>query len=91
MMGSWLASIIGPLARRALVALGIGTVTYTGAMIALQQALGAAKSAMGGMSGEVLSLVAMAGGFEAASIMAGGMVAALSVAALKRFSLKTTG
>lgn len=87
-MGAWLAVIIGPLVKRALVAVGVGTVTYVGAMAALRQALDAAKSAMGGMAGEVLSLVAMAGGFQAASIIAGGLVAALSVSVLKRFALQ---
>lgn len=76
---------------RVLLALGIGTVTYTGLSALLSSLLSQAKASMQGMAPDVASMVAMAGGFEAMSIMAGGMVTALTFAVLKRFALKATG
>lgn len=86
-IGSWLTLAIGPLVKRALVAVGIGTVSYVGASLALNQLLGAAKSALSGLSADVVQILALGGVFEAMSIIAGGMVAALSYQALKKFSL----
>lgn len=90
-LAAFLLSMAAPLVGRVLLALGIGTVTYTGLSALLSSLLSQAKASMQGMAPDVASMVAMAGGFEAMSIMAGGMVTALTFAVLKRFALKATG
>ena len=76
---------------RVLVALGVGTVTYVGLSAAVNSALGSAKSAFGQLGAEVFQLVAMAGVFQAMSIMAGGIIAGVSFMALKNLAMKATG
>lgn len=90
-IAAWIARISWPLVSRVLGSLGIGTVTYTGASSALESALNASKSAMGGLASEVVQLVTMAGFFDAMAISAGGLVSALSWMVLKRFALQSTG
>ena len=88
-IADWLAGISWPLVSRVLSSLGVGTVTYVGADTALTSALSAAKSAFGGMSGDVIQLIAMAGFFEAMAIMSGGIVSGLAWMVMKRFALQT--
>lgn len=88
-LAEWLARISWPLITRVLTAAGIGTVTYTGASTALNTALGSVKTALAGIGGDVLQLLAMAGFFEAMSITAGGIVSGLSWLVLKRFALQS--
>lgn len=90
-IAQWLASITWPLVTRVMVALGVGTVTYTGADTALDSALNAAKAGFVGMSSDILQLLAMAGFFDAMSIMSGGIISGLSWLVLKKFALQTTG
>lgn len=87
-LAEWLARISWPLITRVLTAAGIGTVTYAGANTALETALGSVKTALAGIGGDVLQLLAMAGFFEAMSITAGGIVSGLSWLVLKRFALQ---
>lgn len=88
-IADWLAGISWPLVSRVLSSLGVGTVTYVGADTALTSALSAAKNAFGGMSGDVIQLIAMAGFFEAMAIMSGGIVSGLAWMVMKRFALQT--
>lgn len=88
-IAAWLASISWPIVSRVMVALGIGTVTYTGADAALSSALNAGKAAFVGMASDVLALLAMAGFFDAMAIMSGGLVSGLSWLVLKNFALQT--
>jgi hypothetical protein len=88
-LAEWLARISWPLITRVLTAAGIGTVTYTGASTALNTALGSVQTALAGIGGDVLQLLAMAGFFEAMSITAGGIVSGLSWMVLKRFALQS--
>jgi len=90
-IAQWLASITWPLVSRVLLAMGIGTVTYTGASTALNSALEAGKNAFAGMSGDVLQLLAMAGFFDAMSIMSGGIVSGLSWLVLKKYTAMSVG
>lgn len=90
-IAAFLMAISWPIVSRVLLALGLGTVTYTGASAALTGLLNSAKSSMSGMVPEVAQLLAMAGGFEAMSIIAGGIVSGLTFMVLKRFALQSTG
>lgn len=85
--GSFLAGVAGPVAKKALTALGFGVVSMVGVDVAIQSALNSAKSAFGGMTGVVADIVAISGFFSAVSIIAGGLVAAGSLMVMKRLSL----
>lgn len=85
--GSFFAGIAGPVAKKVLTSLGIGVVTMTGVTAALQAGLNAAKVAMGGMTGVVADLVAIAGFFSAVGIIAGGLTAAASLMVMKKLAL----
>lgn len=86
----WLLDISWPVVSRVLAALGLGTLTFTGADTALTGVLGSAKSAMTGLIPEVLQILAMSGFFEAMAISAGGLISGLTWMILKRFALQTT-
>lgn len=90
-IAEWLAKISWPIVSRVLSSLGVGSVTYVGADAALGSALSAAKTAFVGMTGDILQLLAMAGFFDAMSIMSGGIVSGLAWMVLKRFAVQTVG
>ena len=87
--GTFLAGIAGPVVKRALTAIGIGTLTIVGLQAAVSSALDAARSHLGGMTGVVSDLVAMTGFFTAASIIAGGVTAAVTMVLLKKMAVVT--
>lgn len=89
-IAAWIARITWPLVTRVLASLGLGTVTYAGADAALGVALDHIRTAFLGFSGDILQLLAMAGFFDAMSIMAGGIVSGLAWLTLKHFALQTT-
>ena len=83
-LAPFLMALIGPLARQALIALGIGLITYVGVDTAVTAALTAAKSNLGQITGSVAAILARGGLFTAMSILAGGISARLSLMVLKR-------
>lgn len=89
-IAAWLAKISWPLVTRVMASLGLGTVTYTGADAALTSALDHIRVAFLGFSGDILQLLAIAGFFDAMSIMAGGIGSGLAWLTLKHFALQTT-
>jgi len=88
-IAAWLAAIAWPLVSRVLVAMGIGTLAYTGASAALSSALTAAKAAFAGTAGPLLQLLTMCGLFDYASIVSGALVSGLAFMTLKKFALLT--
>jgi Protein of unknown function (DUF2523) len=90
-LSKWLYDISWPIVSRVLAALGLGTITYTGADTALTAAMSAAKATLTGIIPEVLQILAMSGFFEAMAISAGGLISGLAWMVLKRFALSTTG
>ena len=88
-IADWLAAISWPIFSRVLAALGVGTVTYTGAETALQSALSSAKAAFAGIGAEVLQIIAMAGFFDAMAISSGGLMSGLAWLVLKKFALQS--
>lgn len=87
----WLYDLSWPIVSRVMAALGVGTVTYTGAQAALSSFLDAGKGALGALSGEVMQILALSGFFDAMAISSGGLVSGLVWMTLKRFALQTTG
>lgn len=88
-LGTFLASLAGPLAKRVMLALGFGVVSYAAMTAALNQALSAAKGAWAGLAGfpEAMSLIQMAGVTSAASIIAGALVARVALQSLKKLEM----
>lgn len=90
-IAEWLAKISWPIVSRLLASLGVGTVTYVGAKSALDGALSSSKLALSGLTSETFQILAMAGFFDAMSILSGGVISGLSWIIMKRFALNTTG
>ncbi|WP_244191259.1 DUF2523 family protein [Ralstonia insidiosa] len=83
-LAAFLMALVGPLARQILVSLGIGLITFVGLDAAVSAGLSAAKGALGGMTGGMVAIAARAGMFTAMSIIAGGMVARISLITVKK-------
>ena len=86
---AWIMGLAASLGARVLLSLGFGIISYVGLSAALSAALNAAKSSLGGMLPEVAQIFALAGGFTAMSILAGGAIASLSMVIMKRLALRT--
>lgn len=86
-IGTWLVGLAGPVVKRIMSALGVGIVSYAALSAALNSALSAAKGAWGGLTGDALGLVQLAGIPDAMSIIAGALIARVSLMVLKRFEL----
>lgn len=74
-IAAFLASMVGPLVLRALVALGIGTVTFTGVTVALQGLIDMAMQNWASLPSDVLGLASIAGIPQALGIVAGAFTA----------------
>lgn len=87
--GAFLMAIVGPLARQVLISLGFAMVTYVGVDTAVNSILDSARAAWSsGLAGDVAQLVAMAGVNTALSIIAGGLVARVTMLTLKKLAPK---
>lgn len=84
-----LTALAGPLAKKAVTALGFGVVTFAGMDAAVTAGLSAAKSAMGGIGADYAAIAAMFGFFTACSIIAGGITAGLVFMSFKKLALLT--
>jgi hypothetical protein len=83
--GAFLLAMAGPLAKQVMVSLGFAVVTYVGVSTAVDALLSSARSAWAGtFSADVAQLVAMAGLNTALSILAGALIARVSMMAMKR-------
>ena len=85
-LGSWLVALAGPLAKQVLFSLGVGVVSFVGLDVALNALLNTAKASWGGSSATVAAYVAMFGGNTALSIIAGALIARISLIPLKSLS-----
>ena len=86
-IGTFLVGLAGPVVRRILISLGIGLVSYAALSTALNAAINSAKSAFGGMTGDVMNLVQLSGAGECLSIIAGAMIARVAMLAVKKFEV----
>lgn len=85
-LSAFFMALAGPIAKQVMVSIGIGAITIVGLNAAVSSALGAAKGALGGLTGDAVQLLAMMGFFTSMSIIAGGITAGVSMVALKRFT-----
>ncbi|WP_144153288.1 DUF2523 domain-containing protein [Paraburkholderia sp. BCC1885] len=71
----WLMGLIGPLVLQALLAAGFGLVTVVGADTAVTALLDLVSQNVGLLPNDLLSLMALAGVFQALSFIGSGIVA----------------
>lgn len=83
---TWLGAIAWPLISRVLVSIGIGTITYTGVNLALTTVLDKVNLAKDSITGPLAELLALAGFFDAITIVCGGLVAGLSMMVMQKMA-----
>ncbi|MES2949356.1 MAG: DUF2523 domain-containing protein [Pseudomonadota bacterium] len=72
-LAAWLLTFIGPLVIRALIAIGITTVTFTGVSATLEALIAMAQQNWSNIGSDVLGLASIAGIPECIGIIAGAM------------------
>ncbi len=85
-LAGFLMAIAGPLARKVMLALGIGFLTFQGVDAAVSGALNAAKSAFGGLTGDIAQLIAISGINWAMGIIAGSITAGVTMMVFSRMA-----
>lgn len=85
--GTFLAGAVGPLARKVLVHLGIGVVSYAAVKTVIVQLSSAVQGAMGGITGDVYALAAMAGIIDAVSIALAAVSVAVGIAFVSKLGV----
>jgi len=86
-MYKFVLMLAGPLIKRILAALGVGTITYTGYTLFLEQVKNAIVNNFTGMAGPAFELAAMMGFQQAVGIMLGALIARMSVTQFKKFGI----
>ena len=80
----WLMSMVGPLAKKILVVLGIGTISYAAMTPLLNSLINHAKTSYGQIGGALAQFLALAGIPEVFGIISGALLARLSFMLLNR-------
>ena len=86
-LGTWLVGLASPAVFGVLKALGFGFVTFAALSAALTVALDAARSSWGGVTGDLLGLLELAGSSTALSIIAGALVTRVAILSAKKLQL----
>lgn len=76
----FLGTYLGPYIMNLLIGAGVGYITYEIGSFGLELVLNDVKSALSGVSGDLLTFVSIAKIDEAISILLGGLAAKLSIA-----------
>lgn len=76
-IGTWLLSMLTPLAGRLLTALGFSVVSIVGMEAILTQLKSSLMSGMGGLSADMFNLFLLAGGGQALGIITGALTTKL--------------
>lgn len=90
-MHTWsifLMALVAPITRQVLISLGFAVVTYAGVDLALQTGFDLVRSHFSGFTGVAAGIVALSGVGQAMGIIAGGIVARVSMSQLKRLMPK---
>lgn len=82
LLGAFLSASVGALAKKVLVALGFGTVTYVGLQAAFDAVQSSVVSSYGQMSGTSMMLVDLSGGGQAIGIILGAISARIGLISL---------
>lgn len=85
LLGAFLASAAGPLVKKAMIAIGFGTLTYTGLQAAFNAAQAQVISHYGQMAGASLQLSDLAGVGQVIGIILGALAARVGIAVVSKF------
>lgn len=83
-LGSWLLELTSPIARRVIISLGLGVVSYLGLDSAVDGLLAQARQGWGTVSADVATYVAMCGANVGLALISGALIARTGLMALKR-------
>lgn len=83
-LASFLLAMVTPLLGRILVALGFSVVTFVGMEAMIGALIGRMQSGWGGLPGDVVGLIGLAGGGEALSIICGAALTRVAIWQLTR-------
>ncbi|GAB1393798.1 hypothetical protein MASR1M60_19620 [Rhodocyclaceae bacterium] len=86
----WLMSLVGPLARKVLLMLGLGTVTYAALTPLVNSIIANAQGVFGQVGGAVGQILSLAGFPDALGIISGALVAKVTFVALGRIGKVTS-
>jgi len=87
--GAFFAVAAGPIVKKALTALGVGLITFTG-LSAVQGAVNTAVgAAWSGLGADVYSVLALAGFVDAVAYWLSAITAAVAVASMSRLGVVT--
>lgn len=90
-MGKGLAALLvglaEPILSRILLALGIGIISYTGFTLVLGQLRSAVTNALGGVTGDVLAVLGLAGFGQIIGIIFGGFTARIALQSIKKLGM----
>lgn len=90
-IGAFFTNAIGPLARKALAALGLGVISYTAASSAINSLIDTAKGYFDGLPAFVLAILSLAGAGQALAIIAGALLVRAAFASTSKIGLLTGG
>lgn len=85
--GAFLVALAGPVARRVMIALGLGVISFAGLALVGDQVRDAVVANYGGLSGSVLDLLNLLGAGQALGIVLGGIIARAAFAAVSRIGV----
>lgn len=85
LLGAFLAAAAGPLLKKAMLAIGLGTITYAGLQAAFNAAQTQVISHYGQMSGASLQLADLAGVGQTIGIILGALAARVGIAVVSKF------
>lgn len=86
-MSTWAAFVAGGIAgwvKKGVAALGVGAITYTGFAVLRDQVSNAVTASLGGLSGNVYQVVALAGFIDAVGVWLGALSVAVTLLSFKR-------
>ena len=83
----WILSLVAPIAKKALAALGVGIVSVVGFDFMIDQLTGYINTSIGGVPADILGLASMMGIPDALGIMLGGISSAATLMAVKKFNI----
>jgi hypothetical protein len=90
-IGAFFNNAIGPLARKALAALGLGVISYTAVSSAINSLIDTAKGYFDGLPGFVLSIMSLAGLGQAMAMITGALLVRAALASTSKIGLLTGG
>ena len=86
LLGAFLSASVGALAKKALIAVGLGTITYAGLQAAFDGAQAQVISHYGQMPAVAMLIADLAGVGQTIGILLGAMAARVGMAALSHIS-----